>query len=62
MISTIRKYFEMNVNEHIAYKNPMRFKLKGAQREIHSTNIKKEERSQVKNVIFHVKILEIEGI
>lgn len=21
MISTIRKYFEMNVNEHIAYKN-----------------------------------------
>lgn len=40
MISTIRKYFEMNVNEHIAYKNPMRFNLK-ALREIHSTNIKK---------------------
>lgn len=61
MISTIRKYFEMNVNEHIAYKNPMRFNLKGAQREIHSTNIKKEERPQVKNVIVHVD-LEVEGI
>lgn len=37
----------------------MRFNLRGAQREICSanTNIKKEEKSQINNVIFHVKIV-----
>lgn len=46
MISTIRKYFEMNVNEHIAYKNPMRFNLKGAlEGNPQGTNIKRGKTS-----------------